>query len=94
MPDCGRRWNTERSRPRSTGDHAGDAAYRLQVVGVALAFGVGAAIVLANLNARRVLPILLALMAFWFLVYMPRWRQKVRRRARSLRTGSCARSDR
>jgi hypothetical protein len=23
-------------------------------------------------------------MAFWFLVYMPRWRQKVRRRARSL----------
>ena len=58
--------------------------YRLQVVGVALAFGVGAAIVLANLDPRRVLPILLALMAFWFLVYMPRWRQKVRRRARSL----------
>jgi chromate transport protein ChrA len=58
--------------------------YRLQVVLVALVFGVGAAIVLANVDVRRVLPIILALMAFWFLVYMPRWRRKVRQRARSL----------
>ena len=66
------------------GHHAEMRRYRLQVVGVSLAFGVGAAIVLANLDVQRVLPIILGLMAFWFLVYMPRWRQKVRRRARDL----------
>ena len=29
-------------------------------------------------------PIVLGVMGFWFLIYMPRWRQKVRRRVREL----------
>jgi hypothetical protein len=84
-PDCGRRWNTEQIPAEEYWEIMREMRrYRLQVVGVSLAFGVGAAIVLANMNVQRVLPIILALMAFWFLIYMPRWRQKVRRRARDL----------
>jgi len=84
-PDCGRRWNTEQIPAEEYwGIMREMRRYRLQVVGVSLAFGVAAAIVLANLDVQRVLPIILGLMAFWFLVYMPRWRQKVRRRARDL----------
>jgi hypothetical protein len=83
--ECGRRWNTEQiPADEYWGIMREMRRYRLQVLGISLVLGIGFAIALANLNVRRVLPLILALMAFWFLVYMPRWRQKVRRRARNL----------
>ena len=84
-PECGRRWNTEQIPAEEYwGIMREMRRYRLQVIGVSVVVGIGFAIVIANVDARRFLPLALGLMAFWFLVYMPRWRQKVRRRARSL----------
>jgi hypothetical protein len=84
-PECGRRWNTEQiPADEYWGIMREMRRYRLQVIGISVAFAIVAAIVLANVQVQRVLPIILGLMAFWFLVYMPRWRQKVRNRARSL----------
>jgi hypothetical protein len=84
-PECGRRWNTEQiPSDEYWGIMREMRRYRLQVLGISMVLGLGFAIALANINVRRVLPIILGLMAFWFLVYMPRWRQKVRRRARNL----------
>ncbi|MCI0633810.1 MAG: hypothetical protein L0206_07850 [Actinobacteria bacterium] len=84
-PDCGRRWNTEQIPPDEYwGIMREMRRYRLQAIGVSVLIGLGFAIVVANVSSRRLFPLALALMAFWFLVYMPRWRQKVRRRARTL----------
>ena len=84
-PDCGRRWNTQQiPADEYWGIMREMRRYRLQVIAVSLAVGIGLAIVLANVEARRYLPLVLGVMAFWFLIYMPKWRQKVRRRARSL----------
>jgi hypothetical protein len=58
--------------------------YRLEVIAVSVALGIALAITLANLGSRRYFPIVLGVMGFWFLIYMPRWRQKVRRRVREL----------
>ena len=58
--------------------------FRLEVIGVSVVLGIALAITLANLGSRRYFPIILGVMGFWFLIYMPRWRQKVRRRAREL----------
>ena len=82
---CGRRWNTAQiPEEEYWGIMREMRRYRLQVLAVSVFMGVGFAVVLANVDARRFLPLALGLMGFWFLVYMPRWRQKVRRRARSL----------
>lgn len=58
--------------------------YRLEVIAVSVALGIALAITLANIGSRRYFPIVLGAMGFWFLIYMPRWRQKVRRRVREL----------
>jgi hypothetical protein len=58
--------------------------YRLEVIAVSVALGIALAITLATIGSRRYFPIVLGVMGFWFLIYMPRWRQKVRRRVREL----------
>src|SRR5512132_777091 len=58
-PVCGRRWNTEQIPGEEYwGIMREMRNYRLQVVGVSVAFGVGAAFVLANMSVQRVLPII------------------------------------
>lgn len=57
--------------------------YRLQVI-VASVLVAAVFAVLFILVGNRFLPLALLVMTFWFLVYMPRWRKKVRQRARDL----------
>jgi len=58
--------------------------YRLEVIAVSVGLGIALAITLANIGSRQYFPIVLGVMGFWFLIYMPRWRRKVRARARQL----------
>jgi hypothetical protein len=59
--------------------------YRLQAM--LLGGGVGIAVVLIGLlTDRPIFPLALIAMAGWWLLYMPRWRSKVRSRARDLPT--------
>jgi hypothetical protein len=84
-PSCGRRWNTAQI---ASDDYWGIMRemrrYRLEVIAVSLVLGVALAVTLANLGSRRFFPLVMGVMGVWFLVYMPRWRKKVRARARSL----------
>jgi hypothetical protein len=81
---CGRTWNTSQIPPDEYwGIMREMRRYRLSVIGVslslALVFGILALFVAATLVI--LLPLTLA---GWFIWYMPRWRRKVRQRARSL----------
>jgi hypothetical protein len=83
-PTCDRSWNTTQiPETEYWGIMREMRRYRLQVivasVVVALVF---AAVFIAV--GRRFLPMALFVMGLWFLVYMPRWRKKVRQRAREL----------
>ena len=86
-PSCARRWNTAQI---ASDDYWGIMRemrrYRLEVIAVSIVLGVALALTLANLGSRRFFPLVLGVMGVWFLVYMPRWRKKVRARARSLPT--------
>jgi hypothetical protein len=42
-------------------------------------------VVLAAFTGLQLLILLPVVMSFWFLFYMPRWRRRVREKARSLR---------
>jgi hypothetical protein len=57
--------------------------YRMVAVGAALALGITFAL-LAFLVSQRLLLLMPIVMAGWYLLYMPRWRRRVRQRARSL----------
>ena len=82
---CGRRWDTTQiPREEYWGIMREMRRFRLQVIVVSALLGIALAITLAHLGSRRYFPLVLGVMAFWFLFYMPRWRQKVRRRARDL----------
>jgi len=85
-PKCGRTWDTGQiSSEEYWGIMREMRRYRLQVMGVAVAVaavGIG----LGLLVGARFFTVMVAVLAFWFLFYMPRWRQKVRRRVRSLPT--------
>jgi hypothetical protein len=84
-PTCGRRWDTAQiPSDEYWGIMREMRRFRLEVIGVSVVLGIALAITLANLGSRRYFPIVLGVMGFWFLIYMPRWRQKVRRRAREL----------
>jgi hypothetical protein len=83
---CGRRWDTSQiPEAEYTGILRDMRRARLSVIGVAL----GIAAVFGGL-AIFVSPALFMLMpivlAAWFIVYMPMWRRRLRRRARSLPT--------
>ena len=86
-PSCARRWNTSQIPSEEYwGIMREMRRFRLEVIGVSIALGIALAVTLSNLGSRRYFPIVLGVMGFWFLIYMPRWRQRVRRRARELPT--------
>jgi hypothetical protein len=86
--ECGRRWNTNQIPPETYwGIMREMRRYRLYVIaaalGLAAVFGLLALVVSPGLIL--LLPVV---MAFWFIWFMPWWRRKLRRRARSLPTWS------
>lgn len=83
-PHCGRRWNTNQIPAEEYwGIMHEMRRYRIQVIAVAVAIGGGFAFLFATTGpgALSLVPIVLG---GWYLFYMPRWRKKVRVRARSL----------
>ena len=81
---CGRRWNTTQiPADEYWGIMREMRRYRLVVIGTSLAlcltFGL-----LAFLVAQRLLLAFPVVMAGWYILYMPRWRRRVRQRARNL----------
>jgi hypothetical protein len=83
-PECARRWNTNQI-PASEywGIMHEMRRYRVQVIVIALVLGATFAILFATTGpgAMSLLPLA---MGGWYFFYMPRWRKKVRARARSL----------
>jgi len=81
---CGRRWNTNQI-PADVywGIMHEMRRYRLVVIGIALALGLGFGL-LAFFVAERLILLLPIVLAFWLIWFMPWWRRKIRRRARSL----------
>jgi len=81
---CGRRWDTNQiPATEYWGIMREMRRYRLVAIGAALALGVTFAL-LAFLVSQRLLLLMPIVMAGWYLLYMPRWRRRVRQRARSL----------
>jgi hypothetical protein len=59
----------------------------LRVRAMGLGAALGLAVVLISLFSERpIFPLALVAMAGWWLLYMPRWRRRVRARARDLPT--------
>jgi hypothetical protein len=82
---CGRSWNTAQIPGEEYwGVMREMRRYRLEVIAASIVLGLALAYTLAHIGARRYFPLVLGVMGVWFLFYMPRWRQKVRRRARDL----------
>jgi hypothetical protein len=83
-PDCGRRWNTAQIPSEEYwGIMREMRRYRLQAIAAALLIGAGFA-ALAATTGPRALAVAPIVMGGWFFFFMPRWRRKVRARARSL----------
>jgi len=83
--DCHRRWNTGQiPADEYWGIMREMRRFRIVAIGTALAVMVPI-LVLTVFGGIRVLVLLPIAMSFWFMFYMPRWRRKVRTRARSLR---------
>lgn len=85
---CGRRWNTNQIPADEYWALMRDMRrYRLSVIAIALGLAVVFAL-LALFVAESLVLLLPVVLAGWFLFYMPFWRRKVRRRARSAPTWS------
>ena len=85
-PSCGRRWNTAQiPEDEYWGTMYRMRQYRLQVMGTAIAVAIGF-VALAMVMGARVWLMAPVVITFWLLVFMPRWRRKVREAARSLPT--------
>jgi hypothetical protein len=86
--DCGtchRRWNTAQIPAEEYWAIMRDMRQlRINVILTALAIVVPI-LVLSAFAGLQILLLLPVAMSFWFLFYMPRWRRRVRERARSLR---------
>jgi Flp pilus assembly protein TadB len=83
-PNCERRWNTTQiPEAEYWGIMQEMRRYRLQVIIASVVVALVFAVVFITVG-RRFLPMALLVMGLWFLVYMPYWRKKVRRRAREL----------
>lgn len=81
---CGRRWNTAQIPADEYWGILRDMRrLRLGVIGIAVAFA-GAFTLLAVFVAQSLFLLLPVVLGVWFLWYMPWWRRRVRRRARSL----------
>jgi hypothetical protein len=81
---CGRTWNTAQiPAAEYEGILREMRNFRLTAIGAALVIGVVFAIIAFTVSQTLVLLVPVAL-AGWYMFYMPLWRKKVRRRARSL----------
>jgi hypothetical protein len=81
---CGRRWNTNQIPADEYWRIMRDMR-RLRISVVAIALGLALVFgLLALFVAESLILLLQAVLAFWFIWYMPWWRRKVRRRARDL----------
>lgn len=81
---CGRRWNTAQiPADEYWGIMRDMRRMRLTVIGIALAMAAVFAL-LAIFVAESLFLLLPVLLAAWLILYMPWWRRKVRRRARSV----------
>lgn len=81
---CGRRWNTAQIPAE---DYWGIMRemrnYRLVVIGIAVGL-VAVLGLLALFVAENLFLLLPIVLMFWFIWFMPWWRRRIRRRARSL----------
>jgi len=85
-PECHRTWDTGQIPEREYwGIMREMRRYRLQVIATALIIFVPLGILGAFAGTKFFL-LIPVVMGAWYFFYMPRWRQKVRRRARSLPT--------
>jgi hypothetical protein len=85
-PECERRWNTSQiPADEYWGIIREMRRYRLNAMGAAVVIAVALG-ALGLLLGARVLPLAPLVIGFWLLFYMPRWRRRVRARARSLPT--------
>lgn len=85
-PRCGRRWDTSQI-PASEYDGLLREMRGYRIQAMLLGGGVGLAVVLIGMFTERpIFPLALIAMAGWWLLYMPRWRRKVRERARAMPT--------
>lgn len=81
---CGRRWNTAQiPSDEYWGIMRGMRRMRLAIIGVALGIALvfGLLAILVSEGLFILLPIVLGM---WFLMFMPLWRRRIRRQARSL----------
>ncbi len=84
-PTCHRRWNTTQIPAEEYWGIMRDMR-RTRINVLATSLGIIVPIVaLSVLGGIRILLLLPAVMSFWFLFYMPRWRRRVREQARNLR---------
>lgn len=83
---CERRWNTGQiPAAEYEGILREMRRFRMTAIGAAVVLGVGFT-VLALTVSQSLFLLLPAVLAGWYIWYMPMWRRKVRRRARSLPT--------
>jgi hypothetical protein len=83
-PTCHRRWNTGQI-PAAEYWAIMHNMRRMRINVLATALGmIIPVVVLTAVAGIRILVLLPVVMSFWFLFYMPRWRRRVRQRARSL----------
>jgi len=83
-PTCRRRWNTGQIPAEEYWAIMRDMR-RMRINVLATALGIVVPIVaLSVVLGFRILLLLPVMMSFWYLFYMPRWRRRVRQRARSL----------
>lgn len=83
-PSCGRRWDTAQIPAEEYDGVMRDMRrYRLEALALGSAIGI-AVVLLAVVSDRPIFPIALIAMTGWWILYMPRWRRKVRARAREL----------
>ena len=82
---CRRSWNTAQIPAEEYWGIMRDMRkLRITVIGVALAMVVPI-VALIPILGIRVMMLLPVVMGVWFMIYMPRWRRRVREQARSLR---------
>jgi len=83
-PTCHRRWNTGQIPAAEYWAIMRDMR-RMRINVLTTALGIVVPIVaLSVVLGFRILLLLPFMMSFWYLFYMPRWRRRVRQRARSL----------
>ena len=83
-PTCGRRWDTAQIPAEEYAGLMRDMKrFRIEAMVVGLALGLGV-FLLAMITDRPIFPLGLLTVGGWWLLYMPRWRRRVRARARAV----------